>query len=181
MSFNILSCASKRSKNAIRGSRTSIKTRVKVDELENLRIYWLLLKNYSFFIDSLIFLFFLIPLKTCIYMNMACRDCLRAFNMKNITLEIYQENNRSIQKQPDKRMDRVNKPHSKVGHYRIKMCAAFMKSCLQAGATLVETFRLLFILAYCSYSGLLQAGHLHYFVRLRQCLLLTWTKGVGLF
>ena len=35
-------------------------------------------------------------------------------------------------------MDRVNKPHSMVGHYRIKMCAAFMTSCLQAGATLVE-------------------------------------------
>ena len=35
-------------------------------------------------------------------------------------------------------MDPVNKPHSVVGHYRIKMCAAFMTSCLQAGATLVE-------------------------------------------
>ena len=35
-------------------------------------------------------------------------------------------------------MDPVNKLHSMVGHYRIKMCAAFMASCLQAGATLVE-------------------------------------------
>ena len=35
-------------------------------------------------------------------------------------------------------MDRANKPDSMVGHYRIKMCAAFMTSCLQAGATLVE-------------------------------------------
>ena len=35
-------------------------------------------------------------------------------------------------------MDRVNKPHSMAGHYRIKMCAAFMASSLQAGATLVE-------------------------------------------
>ena len=35
-------------------------------------------------------------------------------------------------------MDRVNKPPSMVGHYRIKMCAAFMASCLQAGTTLVE-------------------------------------------
>ena len=66
----------KRSKNAIRGSRISVKTRVKVDELK------ILLKNYFFFIDSLIFLFFLISLKTCMYMNMACWDCLRAFNMK---------------------------------------------------------------------------------------------------
>ena len=35
-------------------------------------------------------------------------------------------------------MDRVNKPHSMVGHFRIEICAAFMTSCLQAGATLVE-------------------------------------------
>ena len=35
-------------------------------------------------------------------------------------------------------MDRVNKPHSMVGHYRIKMCAEFMTSCLQADATLIE-------------------------------------------
>ena len=35
-------------------------------------------------------------------------------------------------------MDRVNKSHSMVGHYRIKMCAAFMTSSLKAGATLVE-------------------------------------------
>ena len=35
-------------------------------------------------------------------------------------------------------MDRANKPDSMVGHYRIKMCAAFMTSCLQDGATLVE-------------------------------------------
>ena len=34
MSFNILWNASKRSENAIRGSRTSVKTRVKVDELK---------------------------------------------------------------------------------------------------------------------------------------------------
>ena len=34
MRFNILSSASKRSKNAIKGSRTSVKTRVKVDELK---------------------------------------------------------------------------------------------------------------------------------------------------
>ena len=35
-------------------------------------------------------------------------------------------------------MDRVNKPHSMVGHYKIKMCAAFMTSSLQSGATLVD-------------------------------------------
>ena len=35
-------------------------------------------------------------------------------------------------------MNRVNKPHSMVGHYRIKMCAEFMTSCLQADATLIE-------------------------------------------
>ena len=35
-------------------------------------------------------------------------------------------------------MDRANKPHSTVTHYRIEMCAAFMTSCLQAGASLVE-------------------------------------------
>ena len=37
-------------------------------------------------------------------------------------------------------MDRVNvnEPHSMVSRYRIKMCAAFMASCLQAGATLIE-------------------------------------------
>ena len=35
-------------------------------------------------------------------------------------------------------MGRVNKPHSMVGHFRIEICAAFMTSCLQAGATLVE-------------------------------------------
>ena len=35
-------------------------------------------------------------------------------------------------------MDRVNKPHSMVGHFRIEIRAAFMTSCLQAGATLVE-------------------------------------------
>ena len=35
-------------------------------------------------------------------------------------------------------MDRVNKLHSVVSHYRIKMCAAFMTSCLQTGATSVE-------------------------------------------
>ena len=35
-------------------------------------------------------------------------------------------------------MDRVNKPHSMVGHFRIEICAGFMTSCLQAGATLVE-------------------------------------------
>ena len=41
-------------------------------------------------------------------------------------------------------MDLVNKPHSVLGHYRIKMCTAFMTSFLQAGATLVERlFRLL--------------------------------------
>ena len=46
MSFNILLSASKRSKNAIRGSRTSrtsAKTRVKVDELkiiESIGYYW---------------------------------------------------------------------------------------------------------------------------------------------
>ena len=34
MSFNILSSASKRSENAIRSSRTSVKTRIKVDELK---------------------------------------------------------------------------------------------------------------------------------------------------
>ena len=36
-------------------------------------------------------------------------------------------------------MDRVNKPHSVVAHYRIKMCAEFSTSCLQASATLIET------------------------------------------
>ena len=36
MSLNILSSASKRSKNVIRGSRTSVKTSVKVDELKTL-------------------------------------------------------------------------------------------------------------------------------------------------
>ena len=35
-------------------------------------------------------------------------------------------------------MDHVNKQHAMVGHYKIKMCEAFMTSCLQAGATLVE-------------------------------------------
>ena len=35
-------------------------------------------------------------------------------------------------------MDLVNKPHSVVGHYRIKMWTAFMTSCLQADATLVK-------------------------------------------
>ena len=35
-------------------------------------------------------------------------------------------------------MDLVNKPHSVLGPYRIKMCTAFMTSFLQAGATLVE-------------------------------------------
>ena len=35
-------------------------------------------------------------------------------------------------------MDRANKPHSTVTHYRIEMRAAFMPSCLQAGASLVE-------------------------------------------
>ena len=35
-------------------------------------------------------------------------------------------------------MDLMNKQHSMVGHYKIKMCAAFMTSCLQASATLVE-------------------------------------------
>ena len=35
-------------------------------------------------------------------------------------------------------MDRVNKSNSMVCHYRIKMCAAFMTSSLQADATLVE-------------------------------------------
>ena len=35
-------------------------------------------------------------------------------------------------------MGRVNKPHSMIGHYRIKTCAAFMTSSLQAGTTLVE-------------------------------------------
>ena len=48
----------------------------------------------------------------------------------------------------------MNKSHSIVGHYRIKMCAAFMTSCLQAGATLVKE-----ILAIV-YSCLLQASHL---------------------
>ena len=75
MSFHILSSASKRSKNAIRGSRTSVKIRVKVEELK-------ILESIGFFIDSLIFLFFLISLKTCMYMNKASQDCLRAFNMK---------------------------------------------------------------------------------------------------
>ena len=42
-----------------------------------------------------------------------------------------------------------------VGHYRIKMSAAFVTSCLQAGATLVERNSGIV------YSGLLQAGHLH--------------------
>ena len=51
-------------------------------------------------------------------------------------------------------MDCVNKPHSMVGHYRIKMCAAFMTSCLQAGATLKKIPAVV-------YFGLLQAGHLH--------------------
>ena len=32
----------------------------------------------------------------------------------------------------------MNKPHSMVGHYKIKMCAAFMASCLQAGVNLIE-------------------------------------------
>ena len=32
----------------------------------------------------------------------------------------------------------MNKPHPMVGHYRIKICAAFMTNCLKAGATLVE-------------------------------------------
>ena len=35
-------------------------------------------------------------------------------------------------------MNRLNKPHTMVGHFRIKMCAAFMASSLKAGATLVE-------------------------------------------
>ena len=35
-------------------------------------------------------------------------------------------------------MDRVNKPNSMVGHFRIEIYSAFMASCLQAGATLVE-------------------------------------------
>ena len=35
-------------------------------------------------------------------------------------------------------MDCVNKPHLMVGNYKIKIWAAFMTGCLQAGATLVE-------------------------------------------
>ena len=47
MSFSILSRVSKRSKNATRGSRTSVKARVKVDELKILEsICWLLVKYY---------------------------------------------------------------------------------------------------------------------------------------
>ena len=52
-------------------------------------------------------------------------------------------------------MDCVNKPHSMVGYYRVKMGATFMKSCLQAGETLVERTSGIV------YSGLLQGGHLH--------------------
>ena len=51
-------------------------------------------------------------------------------------------------------MDLMNKQHSMVGHYKIKMCAAFMTSCLQASATLVEIPAIV-------YSGLWQAGHFH--------------------
>ena len=83
MSFSILSRVSKRSKNATRGSRTSVKARVKVDELKILEsICWLLVKYYFLFTDSLIFLFCLISLKTWMYMNMVCQVCLRAFKIK---------------------------------------------------------------------------------------------------
>ena len=51
-------------------------------------------------------------------------------------------------------MDCVNKPDSMVDHYRIKMCPAFMTSCLQAGATFKKNPATV-------YFGLLQAGHLH--------------------
>ena len=52
MSFSILSSASKRSKNAIRGSRTSAKTKLKVDELkilEYIDYYWRIIFPYWFF------------------------------------------------------------------------------------------------------------------------------------
>ena len=50
-------------------------------------------------------------------------------------------------------MDCVDKPHSMIGHYRIKMYAAFMISCLQAGAPYLKEIKAIV------YSGLLQASH----------------------
>ena len=85
----------------------------------------------------------------------------------------------------------MNKLHSMVGHYGIIMCAAFMTSCLQTGATLIERnsgyclFWLIggrsLTLIKCTPDICYAWFWLIYFGRLRKCLLLTWTKGVGLF